>query len=556
MNNQRRPITPLSSLLDEIGFLFSGKGMPYEKVCMTVAMIVTLLLTVLMGGNFAKDAPVAIIDLDNSRYSHELANRIDASEYMRVTDVINSPMNVEELFYRDSVSAVIYFPRGLEKNRFDGSDGAIGIFYDNTNTAQTADIKSAMNELIAIDNAMNSTAARGSIGLSSRNLFNPAGSTSNTQTQGFLFFFGAMFFVFATIGMVPRLRMTHQLDRILLEGTPWDLIVRVIPYVGCLITSFFVGMAILRVWGDLVFGGTMIEFLVVQIFFAMTVGMLSLLFGWTAANPGIASSRMILFIPGGFILGGVTSPLSHLQPWVVAFSHIFPLTWEFHFTRDIIQRGAHLTDISSELGAFLIYMSIIAIIFCICFYHDKKKLVSSARAEAIRHLETPAEKTWQDIRVEKILVPTDGSGQAFKAVNQAIHVAAVCDAKITLLMCVEINDQVSALERVSMSGYVPRELKAAALQFLTELIRVIPREIAAEVKVEVGSPSEVICNMSEQFDMIVMSNQGFGSSASEEKIGHVSAHVMTNAVCPVIIVKGMPDDWHDDDNYIEIDVQT
>ncbi len=553
-----KSVTPLNSLLDEIGFLFSGRGMPYEKVCMTVAMIISIFLSVLMGGNFAKDAPVAIIDLDNSRYSHELASRIDASEYMRVTDVINSPMNVDELFYRDSAVAVVYFPRDLEKNRFNGSDGAIGIFYDNTNTAQTADVKEAMNELIAIDNAMNATGSGGAISLNTRNLFNPAGSTSNAQTQGFLFFFGAMFFVFATIGMVPRLRMTHQLDRILIEGTPWDLIVRIIPYAFCLITSFFVGLAILRIWGDLVFSGTMIEFLLVQILFAMTVGMLSLLFGWTAANPGIASSRMILFIPGGFILGGVTSPLSHLQPWVVAFSHIFPLTWEFHFTRDIIQRGAHLTEISSELGAFFIYIAIVAILLSARFYHDRKKIVSTVKAEAIKHLETPVEKTWQDINVEKILVPTDGSGQAFKAVNQAIHFAAVCDAKITLLMCVEIDQEVAAFEQVSMGGYVPNELKAAALQFLTELIRVIPKEIDVEMRVEIGAPSEVICQMAaqENFDMIVMSSQGFGSVATEEKIGHVSSHVMGNAPCPVIIVKGMPDDWHDEENYIDIGVQT
>ena len=518
MQQPHRPITPLNSLLDEIGFLFSGRGMPYEKVCMTVAMIISVFLSVLLSGNFAKDAPIAIIDLDNSRYSHELASKLDASEYMRVTDVINSPMNVDELFYRDNVDAVIYFPRGLERDRFNGSDSAIGIFYDNTNTAQTADIKEAMNELLAIENAMHSNNSSGSISLNSRNLFNPAGSTSNTQTQGFLFFFGAMFFTFATIGMVPRLRMTHQLDRILLEGTPWDLIVRIIPYAFCLITSFFVGLAILRVWGDLVFSGTMIEFLLVQVLFAMTVGMLSLLFGWTAANPGIASSRMILFIPGGFILGGVTSPLSHFQPWVVAFSHIFPLTWEFHFTRDIIQRGAPLAEISSELGAFFIYIAVIAIIFGLRFYHDKKIIVSTMKAETIRHLETPVEKTWQNINVEKILVPTDGSGQAFKAVNQAIHFAAICDAKITLLMCVELDEKVAAFEQVSMGGYVPIELKAAALQFLTEMIRVIPREIAAEVKVEIGSPAEVICNMAEQqqFDMIIMSSQGFGSSVRSD----------------------------------------
>ena len=335
----------LESLKDEINFLFSGKGMPYEKLCLIVAMVISVILSVLMSGNFAKDASVVVIDLDNSRYSHELISRLDASEYMKVTAVINSPTNPEDLFYRDNAIAVIYLPRDLEKNRYSNSDDSIGIFSDNTNTGLTADIKAAMAEIVAMDNAANSTSSEGSIRLNERHLFNPAGSTSNAQTQGFLFFFGSMFFVFATIGMVPRLRLTHQLDGILAAGTPWTLIIRLIPYIFCLLTSQMVGLAVLRIWGDLVFSGRVFDFLVVQLLMVLTIGMLSLFFGWTAPNPGLASSRMILFIPGGFILGGVTNPISHLQPWVVNVSHIFPLTWQFHFTRDIIQRGASLPNI-------------------------------------------------------------------------------------------------------------------------------------------------------------------------------------------------------------------
>ena len=182
------------SLLDEVKFLFSGKGMPYEKVCIMVAMVISVVLSVMLSGNFSKDAPVAVIDLDNSRYSRELITKIDSSEYMKVTSILNSPVNPETLCYRDKVVAVVFLPQGLEKNRYSGDAAPIGIFYDNSNTAQTADIKEAMPEIVAIDNAMASGGSSGGLTLNSRNLFNPAGSTSNTQTQGFLFFFGAMFF--------------------------------------------------------------------------------------------------------------------------------------------------------------------------------------------------------------------------------------------------------------------------------------------------------------------------------------------------------------------------
>ena len=534
----------INSLKDETKFLFSGKGIPYEKVCLTVAMIISVFLSVLLAGNFSKDAPVVIIDLDNSRYSRELITQIDSSEYMKVKAVLNVATNPDELFYRDEADAVIYLPEGLEKNFYNGSSSPVGIFYDNTNTAQTADIKSAMNELIAINNAKNFST--GGLVLNDRNLFNPAGSTSNTQTLGFLFFFGAMFFVFATIGMVPRLRLTKQLEKILTDGTPWDLIGRIIPYAACMVVSFFFGMAILRIWGDLVFSGRVIDFLLIQIVFAIMLGMLSVLIGWTASNPGIASSRMILFIPGGFILGGVTSPLSHLSPWVVTASHIFPLTWEFHLTRDIIQRGATLPQISSEIGAFMIYVAIVAILLSLRFNIKRNDLIKARQEESLQGIQMPEETS--EVLVKNILVPTDGSGQAFKALLQAINIAQAWGAKITLMMIVEIEEDIAAFEQVSLGGYIPSELNAAAYEFLSELRQVVPNEIETKIRVEVGEPAQEIVNAANDYDLIVMGNRGFGGM--DDTQGAVAKFVAENCPKPVIFAKGLPEDWDDDNNFL------
>lgn len=370
--------------------------MPYEKVCLMVAMVITIFMSVILSGNIAKEAKVVIIDLDNSAYTRSLINRIEASEFMKVTAVLNTPQDPKELFYQDRAVTVVYFPQGLEKDRYTGTAANIGVFYDNTNTANTSNIKEALNEIIGLDNAAASGDVgssndnlQGSVSLAVRNLFNPQDSKDNGETLGFLLFFGSMFFTFATIGMIPRLRLSHQLDEVLLHGTPWDLLIRLVPYGFCLLVSWVVGLAILRVWGDLTFSGSLLAFLFVQLFFIPTVGALSLFFGWTAANPGIASSRMILFIPGGFILGGMTGPTTFFADWVVKFSHIFPLTWEFHFQRDIISRGAGLADISQTFGAFMVYMGIVGIIFCLRFYSAKKELLARQAAAPQAEQELP-----------------------------------------------------------------------------------------------------------------------------------------------------------------------
>ena len=157
----------------------------------------------------------------------------------------------------------------------------------------------------------------------------------------------------------------------------------------------------------------------------------------------------------------------------------------------------------------------------------------------------------QAIHCDRVLVPTDGSGQAFRAVNEAIHIAAMTGAHLTVLMVVDLNKHVAAFEQVSLSGYVPSELKISAYQFLADMMHVIPQEIRARTRVEVGTPGEIICEVAEQehSDLIVMGSRGFGSFHSL-LVGSVSHYVLQCAPCPVLIVKGLPDDWDSEDDYL------
>ena len=153
-------------------------GMPYEKV----AMLVAVLFTVLLGNNFIEEAPVAVIDLDNSKYSHELIQEMDASPYIDINTVFHSAVNPKALFYRDRFAAVVYFPKDLKKNRYSNAAGQIGVFYDNTSIAQNADIMEALNTIVAEENnrlsAPETSRAERGITLRDRLLFNPQGSAA------------------------------------------------------------------------------------------------------------------------------------------------------------------------------------------------------------------------------------------------------------------------------------------------------------------------------------------------------------------------------------------
>ncbi len=360
----------MNSLKSEIKFLFSGMGMPYEKVCMVVAIFVTVVFTICLRNNVARDVPVAVIDLDHSRYSQEVIEMIDSTPYMDVSSVVYIPEEPRNFLAQDKNYAVIVLPKNLEQNHYGGSECSIGLFCDNSNTALTVNIRSSLNAIVATENSKTATAsngAAGSISVNERLLFNPTGSTSNTTVLGFLITFSSMFFTFATIGLVPRLKETGEWYKMLKRGNPMDLAVRLLPYLGCLFTAVLVGMAILRIWGDMVFAGSFIDFLISQLVYLPILGLLSVLSGWGAANPGVASSRMVFLIPAGFILGGFSLPISNFPHWLLHLSHIFPLTWEFNFVRDIVVRGTSITQMPEVFGGFFLYAGAVLLLFYVRF---------------------------------------------------------------------------------------------------------------------------------------------------------------------------------------------
>lgn len=65
--------------------------------------------------------------------------------------------------------------------------------------------------------------------------------------------------------------------------------------------------------------------------------------------------------------------------------------------------------------------------------------------------------------------------------------------------------------------------------------------------IEAGDPRELIVSVAEEeeSDLIVMGSRGFGTFRSL-LVGSVSRFVLEQAACPVLLVKGLPDDWDEE----------
>lgn len=381
-------------LKDELAYFFSGKGMPYAKVSVVVALVITLVFTAVFSNSYIKDGKIVVIDLDNSNYSHEFIDTMNASPYIKVQEIINTPVDPKTLMYRDQCLAVIVLPAGFEKNRYTASANNIGIIYDNINEAQSGNLKGAINTIIAVENqkiglpqiqslGMSSEQAEAiisNISLKERLLFNPTSSHSNGEVLGFLFFFSSMFFAFATLGIVARLKLERKWHIQLLEGNVFELMMRLIPYILCFTSAIVIGMGVLRVVGDLTFNGGYFALLLSLLLLGSSLGFMSLLFGWGATDPGSAASKMILFVPGGFILGGFSNPMDIVPAWVQIVYNIFPLVWEYRLVRDIVLRGASFMDIAQSFGGFMIFTGILAMFVSMRFYYERKILLEKTHS--------------------------------------------------------------------------------------------------------------------------------------------------------------------------------
>lgn len=116
---------------------------------------------------------------------------------------------------------------------------------------------------------------------------------------------------------------------------------------------------------------------------------------------------------------------------------------------------------------------------------------------------------------ERILVGTDGSPTAGKAVDRAAEVAEATGARLTV---VSVGDPVSASDAVE-----------------AEAARLAQRGLAVETTTAVGDPAAVLVDLASGYDLLVVGNKGM-SGPGRFFLGSVPNKVSHHAPCSLLIV--------------------
>ncbi len=137
-----------------------------------------------------------------------------------------------------------------------------------------------------------------------------------------------------------------------------------------------------------------------------------------------------------------------------------------------------------------------------------------------------------------ILVAIDGSENSGHALERAIYLAGLCQAKIGLLHVINLDAKISSLEQVSLGGYIPDNIKEEGREILNAATKLVPHNLQVEAFMEIGVPAEVIVEFCQtyNYDLIIMGSRGRGP-IKQLLLGSVSRYVLNHAPCPVLVVR-------------------
>ena len=148
------------------------------------------------------------------------------------------------------------------------------------------------------------------------------------------------------------------------------------------------------------------------------------------------------------------------------------------------------------------------------------------------------------MQIKKILCPTDFSESAEKAFEYAVFLAASHEAELVLL---HVVDQLHGFTHYEILALTPMEIaeKIAkrAHEKLQDLIDRVKDSVTATESVRQGRTWVEICEAAaaEKADIIVLGSHG-RTGLSHVLIGSVAETVVRHASCPVLVVRGGPND--------------
>ena len=141
--------------------------------------------------------------------------------------------------------------------------------------------------------------------------------------------------------------------------------------------------------------------------------------------------------------------------------------------------------------------------------------------------------------VPHVTVGVDGSAESTGALKWAADYAAATGATITAVLSWHYPPPLAPAPVGVAPKAISHEVRAHMQEALDKVLTKVFRTSAPEnvqTKIVCGHPAQVLVAESQHADLLVVGHRGHGAFTGM-LIGSVSMHCVTNAVCPVVVVR-------------------
>lgn len=142
------------------------------------------------------------------------------------------------------------------------------------------------------------------------------------------------------------------------------------------------------------------------------------------------------------------------------------------------------------------------------------------------------------IKIEKVLIPVDGSDSSRNAAKYAAHLVNARNPKLYLL---HVWEPVNMTIGGEMAEKLRRNAEAKAMATLEEYRKMLePCGLQVELIARSGRPDYVILNVQDELDcdLIVIGSRGL-SVLENVIMGSVVTRVLEGASCPVLVTRNL-----------------
>ena len=303
--------------------------------------------------NEINNVDIAILDYSKDNVTKEIISNIAASPYFSIQNVIENEKEIEQVFKRGKVKAVLAFENSFSKKNIKEKKASVQIITDATdpNTANT--ISNYINAIIQNYYNNNSKVVNNNFGVipQTRMVFNPELKSVYMFVPGVITVILMLVSAMMTSISITREKELGTMEILLVSPLkPFQVIIgKVIPY----IFLAAVNAIVIVLLGIFVFGmpvkGSMFLLALESVLFIITSLALGILISTIATTQQTAMmiSLMGLMLPV-ILLSGFIFPISSMPVPLQIISNIIPAKWFILILKGIMLKGVGISFILKE----------------------------------------------------------------------------------------------------------------------------------------------------------------------------------------------------------------